>query len=45
MELKDDSYLRQKVDEIAQSFDANYQVNDNGQGADYIITRAATMIT
>ncbi|MFT3911794.1 MAG: hypothetical protein QM737_20385 [Ferruginibacter sp.] len=35
MELKDDSYLRQKVDEIAQSFDANYQVNTNNQGADY----------
>jgi len=27
MELKDDSYCARKVDEIAQSFDANYQVN------------------
>lgn len=25
MELKDDTYLRQKVDEIAQAFDANYK--------------------
>lgn len=29
MELKDDPYLRQKIDEIAQSFEPNYAVNSN----------------
>lgn len=29
MELKDDSYLRQKVDDITRMFDNNYQVNNN----------------
>lgn len=29
MELKDDPYLRQKIDEIAQSFEPNYAVNAN----------------
>lgn len=31
MELKDDQFLRQKIDEIAQGFDANYQVVNNQQ--------------
>jgi hypothetical protein len=35
MELKDDSYLRQKIDEIAQAFDPNYRVNTNQQPTNY----------
>lgn len=31
MELKDDNYLRQKIDEIAMAFDPNVQVNNNNQ--------------
>jgi hypothetical protein len=38
MELKDDTYLRQKVDEITSIFDANYQVNTNPPPANYTNT-------
>ena len=31
MELKDDSYLRQKIDEIAQSFEADHQIANQPQ--------------
>lgn len=35
MELKDDNYLRQKVDEIAQAFDGKVQVNTARQAVNY----------
>lgn len=35
MELRDDNYLRQKVDEIAQAFDPNYQIKAKPQPANY----------
>lgn len=35
MELKDDSYLRQKVDDIAKAFDPNVQVQTNPQQINY----------
>ena len=39
MELKDDSYLRQKIDEIARAFDPNYRVAANQQPANYANTQ------
>lgn len=38
MELKDDTYLRQKVDEIANAFDPNYQVRNTSQATNYTNT-------
>jgi hypothetical protein len=35
MELRDDSYLRQKIDEIAQAFDPNYRVATNQRPTNY----------